>query len=149
MVHRREAEADADGLKLLRGCLRRHPDRDAQLLEHIGGPGAAGHRAVTMLCHRQPRRRRDDRRRRRDVKRAAAIATGAAGVGHDRMRGVNREHPASQGLSHAGDLVGRLATSGTGSPLLDPRVRSTDSLLNKLEQTLLELAAADVLSDDL
>ena len=48
-----------------------------------------------------------------------------------------------------GDLVGRLATSGTGSPLLDPRVRSTDSLLNKLEQTLLELAAADVLSDDL
>ena len=28
------------------------------------------------------------------------------------MRGVNREHPASQGLSHAGDLVGRLAEVG-------------------------------------
>jgi glycosyltransferase involved in cell wall biosynthesis len=48
-----------------------------------------------------------------------------------------------------GKLLGRLAITATGSPLLEPRLRSTASLLTKLEHALDELAAADVLTQDI
>ena len=47
-----------------------------------------------------------------------------------------------------GGLLGRIATSSATSSLLEPRQRSTESLLIKLEQTLAELSAAEVVTRD-
>jgi glycosyltransferase involved in cell wall biosynthesis len=47
-----------------------------------------------------------------------------------------------------GGLLGRLAGSGVTSPLLEPRQRSAESLLLKLEQALADLSAAGVVSNE-
>ena len=111
MMERREAEADsqlreAAGLDCGPGI-----DPHAERLQHVGGAGLARHGPVAVLCHRLAGGRDDDRRRGGDVERARAVATGAAGVGHEAGR-RDRQHPGPEGRGDTGDVCRRLAHIG-------------------------------------
>ena len=104
---RREEEADAGLLHAARDRGGRQVDRDAQLLQDVGGTRRRRRGPAAVLGDGRARRGRDDRRHRGDVDRVRAVAAGAddvdAGQRQIDRRGLG-EHLGRQ----AGDLLGRL-----------------------------------------
>ena len=84
-----EEETDADLLEALLHDLRAGVDLDAEGLEDIGAPAAAGDRPVAVLRHGEAGRRDDEGRRGGDVEGVAPVPARPAGVHDDRRAGVD------------------------------------------------------------